>query len=205
MTGRFTFDAAKAFRDTHPVAEVAPENPVADIASLTRGGGPTVADVASAQAHNLPKKRVAYTHKGPLPATFRYTYAAELELVRGRIHGVADVASAHAAHYAAELELLLDRIQRASESATVPLKRVEHFLIDAKGFLDIWGGRAHGLGWTSEELFGLDPFAPMCRYDRMGLCWFLQGGEHVTELTTAAAKLSGGLVFYRRAQPGRTA
>jgi hypothetical protein len=33
-------------------------------------------------------------------------------------------------------------------------------------FLDQWAGKAHALGWTAAELFGLDPVAPLIRLDR---------------------------------------
>jgi hypothetical protein len=80
----------------------------------------------------------------------------------------------------------------------VPEGRINLFETDARQFLETWGERACELGWTGEELFGLDPVAPLARYDRMGLIWFLQGREHVTELTATAAQLSGGNSFYRR-------
>jgi hypothetical protein len=54
------------------------------------------------------------------------------------------------------------------------------------------------LGWRPEELFGLDPGAPMARYDQMGLIWMLRG-ETVISMTAATARLSGGLTFYRKA------
>ena len=38
----------------------------------------------------------------------------------------------------------------------------------------------------------------MARYDRMGLIWMLHG-ETVIEMTATAARLSGGLTFYRKA------
>jgi len=46
-------------------------------------------------------------------------------------------------------------------------------------------------------LFGLDPVAPMARYDRMGLIWMLKG-ERVVALAATEVKLSGGLTFYRK-------
>ena len=47
-------------------------------------------------------------------------------------------------------------------------------------------------------MFGLDPVAPMARYDRMGLIWMLRG-ETVIDIIETAARLSDGLAFYRRA------
>jgi hypothetical protein len=48
-------------------------------------------------------------------------------------------------------------------------------LEDGHRFLIQWGEQAAAFGWTAEELFGLDPVAPLRRYDVMGLIWFLQG------------------------------
>jgi hypothetical protein len=81
--------------------------------------------------------------------------------------------------------------------ATVPAERIRLFERDAEAFLRVWGARALELGWTGEELFGLDVVKPMARYDGMGLVWFLKGREYVSELTAAHAKLSGGNTFYR--------
>ena len=71
---------------------------------------------------------------------------------------------------------------------------------DAEAFLATWGAQAEALGWTAEELFGLDPFAPLARYDAMGLIWFLRG-EPVVALTERTAAIGAGtrfLTFYRR-------
>jgi hypothetical protein len=83
--------------------------------------------------------------------------------------------------------------------ASVPLERIRLFERDADTFLRAWGSKALELGWTGEELFGLDPVAPMARYDGMGLIWLLKGREQVTELTATHAKLSGNHTFSRRA------
>jgi len=42
----------------------------------------------------------------------------------------------------------------------------------------------------------------MARYDRMGLIWMLRG-EAVLDISETAAKLSGGLTFYRKAIAAR--
>ena len=47
------------------------------------------------------------------------------------------------------------------------------------------------------RIVGLDPDAPMARYNRMGLIWMLHG-EPVINITATTAKLSGGLAFYRK-------
>jgi hypothetical protein len=49
-------------------------------------------------------------------------------------------------------------------------------------------------GWRSSDLFGLDPIAPLARYDNMGLIWLMTGGN-VVELTSATARFENGLAF----------
>ena len=74
-------------------------------------------------------------------------------------------------------------------------------LADATIFLRDWGAQAEALGWAAEDLFGLDPVAPLGRYDAMGLLWMLEG-QRVVALTDEAATIkasSGSLLkFYRR-------
>ena len=79
----------------------------------------------------------------------------------------------------------------------IPAERWHQFVDDAGLFLDLWGSEAERLGWTSADLFGLDPVKPMARYDNMGMVWMLKG-EAVIELTAKSAKLSGGLTYRRR-------
>ena len=75
--------------------------------------------------------------------------------------------------------------------------RWDQFINDAGLFFDRWGKQAEAFGWRPDELFGLDPVAPMARYDRMGLIWMLKG-ERVVALAATEVKLSGGLTFYRK-------
>ena len=86
---------------------------------------------------------------------------------------------------------------QANAPPEVPLERWHQFINDAGIFLDQWGHDAERLGWRAEALFGLHPNAPMARYDRMGLIWMLKG-ERVAAITATAARLSGGLTFYRK-------
>jgi hypothetical protein len=77
---------------------------------------------------------------------------------------------------------------------------------DAVAFLSGWGKDSATLGWTSEELFGLHPIAPLARYDAMGLVWLLRGRAVValTEGMAAIQTPSGGtLSFYRAARRAR--
>lgn len=71
---------------------------------------------------------------------------------------------------------------------------------DASIFLRDWGHQAEALGWSAEDLFCVDPVAPLARYDTMGLVWMLQG-QRVVALAADAATIksdSGSLLkFYR--------
>jgi hypothetical protein len=75
-------------------------------------------------------------------------------------------------------------------------------LADAELFLAQWGATAEAFGWPPEDLFGLDPVAPLRRYDRMGLIWLLRG-RPVVALTASTATIrikdGGALTFYRQA------
>jgi hypothetical protein len=78
----------------------------------------------------------------------------------------------------------------------VPTNRWLQFIHDTGLFLDGWGIQAHALGWRLKDLFDLDTSAPLARFDKMGLCWLLKG-QTVFALSAKAARLSGGLTFYR--------
>jgi hypothetical protein len=57
------------------------------------------------------------------------------------------------------------------------------------------------LGWTAEDLFGLNPYAPATRYDGRGVATMLSEGERVVELTSDAIiieKPSGAKVSFQR-------
>jgi hypothetical protein len=86
---------------------------------------------------------------------------------------------------------------QAYPPAEVPRERWEQFINDAGLFLDQRGKQAEALGWRADELFGLDPVAPMARYDRMGLVWMLRG-QTVIDITAMRARLSGGLAYRRK-------
>jgi hypothetical protein len=73
-------------------------------------------------------------------------------------------------------------------------------LNDGRRFLETWGSQAANFGWTSDDLFGLHPTAPLARYDAMGLVWLLRGRtvERLTA-TEAAIRASAGTTFsFRR-------
>jgi hypothetical protein len=49
----------------------------------------------------------------------------------------------------------------------------------AARFADEWGRKALELGWTLEDLFGLNPANPGARYDGKGLAFVLEGDARV--------------------------
>ncbi len=71
---------------------------------------------------------------------------------------------------------------------------------DAYHFLRDHAARAHGLGWTEYDLFGVHPVKPWVRFDCMGLVPLLNGAK-VTALSDIEAvieKPSGARVTFRR-------
>ncbi len=53
----------------------------------------------------------------------------------------------------------------------------ERTLAGASIFAEQWAVHALHLGWSAEEVFGLDDIAPAARHDRKGLAWFLADGR----------------------------
>ena len=79
-------------------------------------------------------------------------------------------------------------------------RRYTQAFLDAKAFLSTWADQAEALGWTPNDLFGLDPVAPLARYDAMGLVWMLHGAR-VIALTASAAVIreaTGSMLSYYR-------
>ncbi len=74
---------------------------------------------------------------------------------------------------------------------------------DAYHFLRDHAARAHALGWTALDLFGVHPVKPWVRFDCMGFVPLLNGGK-VTALSDTEAvieKPNGSRVtFYKRGQ-----
>ena len=71
---------------------------------------------------------------------------------------------------------------------------------DAYTFLRDHAARAHALGWTALDLFGVHPVKPWARIDVMGLVPLLNGGR-VTDLSSIEAvieKPSGARVAFRK-------
>jgi len=72
-------------------------------------------------------------------------------------------------------------------------------------FADQYGAKAIQLGWTVEDLFGLNPYAPAARYDGQGLASLLRKGDRVVMLTADAAVIerpSGSRTTFRRQADG---
>jgi hypothetical protein len=92
--------------------------------------------------------------------------------------------------------------------ALVDVARWRQCVEDGKRFLAKWGEQAQALNWSSADLFGLieiperpsPSFNRLSRYDRLGLCWLLQG-RTVVALTADAAAIenpTGAITTYRR-------
>ena len=93
--------------------------------------------------------------------------------------------------FSTELEALL------AANPTDDERRWRQACTDASRFLRCWGQQALVLGWTAEDLFGLDRVAPLARYDAMGLVW-LSAGCRVRLLDRTWATFNNGLRFYRQ-------
>lgn len=98
-------------------------------------------------------------------------------------------APAYSGPFADELAKLM------RENPTPDPRRWERAKEDAAEFLADWGDQAAELGWTTEELFGLHPVAPLTRYDAMGLVWLLNGKE-VSAIDESTARI-GATTYYR--------
>ncbi len=87
--------------------------------------------------------------------------------------------------------------------ASCPEEWWEALREDAYHFLRDWAARAHELGWTALDLFGVHPERPLERFDCMGLVPLLNGAG-VTALSDTEAvieKPNGArLAFHRRGQ-----
>ena len=55
----------------------------------------------------------------------------------------------------------------------------------AARFCDIWAAKASACGWSAEDLFGMNPLAPLSRYDSMGAAFFGADSE-VIDVTADA-------------------
>jgi hypothetical protein len=60
--------------------------------------------------------------------------------------------------------------------------------LGASTFAEQWAAQAFRLGWSAEEVFGLDEIAPAARYDCMGVAWLLSE-RHVVALDGKGADI----------------
>jgi hypothetical protein len=78
----------------------------------------------------------------------------------------------------------------------------ERTLPCASIFAEQWAAQACALGWSAEEVFGLDDIAPARRQDRKGLAWLLIDGKRVVALDGVGADIETDRGvrqrFYRR-------
>ena len=91
--------------------------------------------------------------------------------------------------------------------ASCPPGRWQTLRADAYHFLRDHAARAHGLGWTALDLFGVHRVKPWARLDVMGLVPLLQG-RRITALSESRAEFrdhGGGELTYRRARAPRPA
>jgi hypothetical protein len=90
----------------------------------------------------------------------------------------------------------------------VPVERWQQALADGQRFLARWDERAHALGWTATDLFGLHKppakphpsYSRLSRYDEIGLIWLLCGREVValTDATAAIQNPTAAITVFRR-------
>jgi hypothetical protein len=76
---------------------------------------------------------------------------------------------------------------------------------DTASFLNQWGAQAAGLGWTTQQVFGISSYFPEHRLDMRGLVPAL-GGQRIIMLTAEAATVDAGgqsrLRIFRRLEDG---
>jgi hypothetical protein len=180
------------------VAPVAPPAPVAATGAAT-GLSPCSYSVTGATGQNCSyhenerNESVAAPVADPVAACSASAEASEYEIDEAEREAIAIELGGVPTVYASGFARL-----QAQPPPEVPCNRWDQFINDAGLFFDRWGKQAEALGWRADELFGLDPTAPMGRYDRMGLIWMLRG-QTVIHISGTAARLSGGLTFYRKA------
>jgi hypothetical protein len=76
---------------------------------------------------------------------------------------------------------------------------------DAWDLLSTWGEDAAALGWTSSDLFGVDPNAPAARFDRAGLAVILARGwvlDLMVDSASIRSRAGAALTFRKPARGG---
>ena len=84
--------------------------------------------------------------------------------------------------------------------ASCPAEWWEALREDAYTFLRDHAARAHELGWTALDLFGVHPVKPWVRFDHMGLVPLLNGARvtALSDLEAVIGKSSGARATFRR-------
>jgi hypothetical protein len=85
----------------------------------------------------------------------------------------------------------LAAILTAGKPIDMPAVRWLRFQTDAAVLIDDWGTKALALGWSVNDLLGVDVIAPWQRIDCMGLCWLLNGAA-VVAIDERKATIKGG-------------
>jgi hypothetical protein len=103
--------------------------------------------------------------------------------------------------YPDEWRAILERLLRDDPPAWTSSSWWSEVGMDAATFLCKWGSTSHELGWTTLNLFGVHPAAPLVRFDAMGLIPMLRG-RAVTTLSQDGAVIRGrsgaNLVYLRK-------
>ena len=100
------------------------------------------------------------------------------------------------------------RLDCAKPPPNFPLPRWHQIINDGGLFLDRWARQAAGLGWTALDVFGVNPAAPLVRYDGMGLVPLIQGCRVISiAADSAQIKTSSGntQTYSRRPRPDAVA
>jgi hypothetical protein len=97
----------------------------------------------------------------------------------------------------------LDLLLKMTPPRGFPHARWPGSVMQVVQFATEWAPLALRLGWTPEELFGLDLAAPDTRHDRKGLAFTLSGDKHIVAVTESHAQIKAAsgahLRFYRQA------
>lgn len=95
------------------------------------------------------------------------------------------------------------RLDRAAPPTGFSEERWRLAIDDGGHFLDRWAKEAVDLGWRAEDVFGVHPATPACRYDQMGLVMLICGGEVIAlNKRSATIQSRGGsrLTYNKRSE-----
>lgn len=94
----------------------------------------------------------------------------------------------------------LQRLGAMPPPAVFTDERWAQLIEDAHGFIDRWGRTAAQFGWSTLDLFGVHPMAPITRHDAKGLIPLLGGNTvvAVSEHTATIRMPSGSALRFNR-------